>query len=51
MEFRSFLEAIIQIPAQIVRTARRIIYRVMGYNRWLKDLFATWERLRRMEAS
>jgi hypothetical protein len=51
MEFRSFMAAIIQIPAQIVRTARRIIYRVMGYNGWLKDFFATWERLRRMEAS
>lgn len=51
MEFRSFLASIIEIPAQIVRTARRIIYRVMGYNGWLKDFFATWERLRRMEAS
>jgi len=51
MEFRSFLAAIIQIPAPIVRTARRILYRVMGYNGWLKDFFATWERLRRMEAS
>lgn len=51
MEFRSFLAAIIQVPAQIVRTARRIIYRVMGYNGWLKDFFATWERLRRMETS
>lgn len=51
MEFRSFLAAIIQVPAQIVRTARRILYRVMGYNGWLKDFFATWERLRRMEAS
>ena len=51
MEFRRFLAAIIQIPAQIVRTARRILYRVMGYNGWLKDFLATWERLRRMEAS
>jgi hypothetical protein len=51
MEFRSFMAAIIQVPAQIVRTARRIIYRVMGYNGWLKDFFATWERLRRMEAT
>ena len=51
MEFRSFMAAIIQVPAQIVRTARRILYRVMGYNGWLKDFFATWERLRRMEAS
>jgi len=48
MEFRSFLQAIILIPAQIVRTGRRILYRVLGYNRWLKDFFETWERLRVM---
>ncbi len=46
MEFRRFLHAFILIPTQIVRTGRRIIYRIMGYNVWLKDLFAVWERLR-----
>lgn len=46
MEFRRFLHAIILIPAQIVRTGRRILYRLLGYNSWLKDFFATWERLR-----
>ena len=51
MEFRSFLGAILLVPAQIIRTGRKIIYRIMGYNGWLKDLFATWERLRRLEAS
>jgi len=45
MEFRSFLGAVIQIPAQIVRTARRIVYRFLGYTRWLKDFFATFERI------
>lgn len=48
MEFRRFLHAIMLIPCQIVRTARRVIYRVLGYNRWLTDFFATWERLRRL---
>ena len=48
MEFRRFLNAILLIPAQVVRTARRVIYRVLGYNRWLKDFFATWERLQRL---
>jgi hypothetical protein len=47
MEFRSFLSAILLIPAQIIQTGRRIIYRLLSYNRWLTDLFATWERLRR----
>jgi Transposase DDE domain group 1 len=51
MEFRRFLHAIILLPAQIIRTGRKIVYRVLGYNRWLKDFFATWERVRQMEPS
>jgi hypothetical protein len=45
MEFRRFLHSIMLIPAQVVRTARRVIYRVLGYNNWLKDFFATFERI------
>lgn len=45
MEFRRFLHAVMLLPCQIVRTARRVIYRVLSYNSWLKDFFATWERL------
>jgi hypothetical protein len=48
MEFRRFLQLIVLLPAQIVRSGRRIIYRIMGYNSWLKDFFASWENLRRM---
>ena len=48
MEFRRFLNAILLIPCQVVRIARRVIYRVLGYNAWLKDFFATWERLQRL---
>ena len=48
MEFRRFLQAILLIPCQVVRTARRVIYRVLGYHGWLKDFFATWERLQRL---
>jgi len=48
MEFRRFLHLIVLLPAQIVRSGRRIIYRIMGYNSWLKDFFASWENLRRM---
>jgi hypothetical protein len=47
-EFRRFLHAIMLIPCQVVRTAGRIIYRVLGYNGWLSDFFATWERLQRL---
>jgi len=45
MEFRRFLHAIMLLPCQVVRTARRVIYRILSYNSWLKDFFATWERL------
>jgi hypothetical protein len=45
MEFRRFLHVIMLLPCQVVRTARRVIYRILSYNSWLKDFFATWERL------
>jgi hypothetical protein len=48
MEFRRFLSAVILLPCQVVRTARRVIFRLLGYNRWLADFFATWERLQRL---
>ena len=48
MEFRRFLHAIMLIPCQIVRTARRVIYRVLGYNNWLGDFFETWQRLQQL---
>ena len=48
MEFRRFLSAVMLLSCQIARTARRVIYRILGYNRWLVDFFATWERLQRL---
>ena len=45
MEFRRFLQAIILIPCQVVKTSRRIIYRLLGYNHWLDDFFATFARI------
>jgi len=50
MEFRTFLQAVVLLPCQIVRTARRIVWRILSYNRWLTDLFATFERLMTLEA-
>jgi hypothetical protein len=49
MEFRRFLHAIILLPVQIIRAGRKIIYRLLGYNGWLKDFFATWQRLQKLE--
>jgi hypothetical protein len=45
MEFRRFLHAIILVPCQIIRTGRKIVYRLLGYNTWLKDFFATFKRI------
>jgi hypothetical protein len=47
MEFRRFLHALILLPTQIVRSGRRIIYRIQTYNAWVGDLFAIWEKMRR----
>jgi hypothetical protein len=46
MEFRRFVANFIQVPCQIVRGGRRIVYRLLGYNRWLEDLLATHQHLR-----
>jgi hypothetical protein len=48
LEFRRFLHAIILLPVQIVRTGRRIVYRLLGYNEWLADFSRAWEALRAM---
>jgi hypothetical protein len=48
MEFRTFLNAMIRIPAQIVRSGRRIIFRLMAYNRWLPAFFRGVEGLREL---
>jgi hypothetical protein len=49
MEFRRFLHALILLPVQIIRAGRKIVYRLLGYNGWLKDFFATWQRLQKLE--
>ncbi|HEX5052035.1 MAG TPA: IS1380 family transposase [Planctomycetota bacterium] len=46
MEFRTFLNAMIRVPTQIVRTGRRVVFRLMAYNRWLPALFRGVDGLR-----
>jgi hypothetical protein len=38
MEFRRFQNAIIRVPCQIVRTGRRIVYRILAWNPWVEVL-------------
>lgn len=39
MDFRSFVAAVIAVPAQIVLTGRRIIYRLLAWNAWQRPFF------------
>lgn len=34
MDFRTFLQAFVLVPAQIVRSGRRLIYRLLAWNPW-----------------
>lgn len=34
MEFRAFLNAFMRVPAQVVRTGRRIVFRLLSWNAW-----------------
>jgi len=34
MEFKTFLNEFMRVPCRIVRTGRRIIYRLLSWNRW-----------------
>ena len=47
MEYKKFLVNFIQIPTQILRTGRRIVYRILGYNSYLPTFFDTFARIRR----
>ena len=46
MEFRRFLLGLVQVPAQIVRTGRRIVYRILGYTEWTRTFLEVFEDLR-----
>jgi hypothetical protein len=34
MEFRGFVNAFMRIPVQVVRTGRRLVFRLLAWNRW-----------------
>ena len=45
MEFATFCVAIIQMPCQIVRSGRRIVYRLLSWNCWQGVFFRLIDRL------
>jgi len=40
MEFKRFVAGVIRLPCQIVRSGRRLIYRMLSYNPWQEPLLA-----------
>jgi Transposase DDE domain group 1 len=46
MEFATFRAAVIELPCQIVRGGRRLIYRLLSWNPWQGALLRLVERLR-----
>ena len=46
MEFKKFLACFMQIPCQIVRTGRRILYRMLAWNPWQPIFFRAYDVLR-----
>ena len=49
MEARTFYNNFLAIPAQIIRSARKTIYRFQGWGIHLKRLLKAWDELRRMK--
>ncbi len=45
MEFKGFVNALIQMPVQIVRAGRRIIYRLLSWNPWQHVLLRAVQHL------
>jgi hypothetical protein len=45
MEFKTFLNAFMRLPCQIVHTSRRLIYRLLGWNSWSGVFFRLVDRL------
>jgi hypothetical protein len=39
LEFKRFRQAFIELPCQIVKTGRRLVYRLLSWNRWLPVFF------------
>jgi hypothetical protein len=45
MEFRTSCVALIQVPCQVVRTSRRVVYRLLSWNPWQGVFLRLVERL------
>jgi hypothetical protein len=46
LEFKTFLNAFMRLPCQIVRTGRKLVYRLLGWNPHLSIFFRLLDALR-----
>ena len=47
MEFRTFLQAMVMVPAQVLESGRRIVVRLLNVNVWTETFFRLYDALRR----
>jgi hypothetical protein len=46
MEFATFVNSLMRLPCQIVKSGRRIVYRLLSWNPWVTPLLRLAERMR-----
>jgi hypothetical protein len=46
MEFKTFVNAFLRLPCQIVRTGRKLVYRLLSWNPWQHVFFRAFDVLR-----
>jgi Transposase DDE domain group 1 len=46
MEFKTFINAFMRLPCQIVRASRRLLYRLLSWNPWTGMFFRVLDQLR-----
>jgi hypothetical protein len=49
MEFKRFLSSYVQIPCQVLITARRLVYRILTYSEHLATFFETFAYIKRLK--
>ena len=49
MEFKRFARSLLWIPCQVIRTSRRLVYRILSYNHNLKVFLETFEYIKRFK--
>ena len=46
MEFKTFVNAFLRLPCQIIRTSHRLVYRLLSWNPWQPIFFRMLDVLR-----